>query len=277
MSNISPKLAEQAALQAANAASESLMTNFGHAGSGKRASVDAWMKSPGALLTEADLAADKAISDALTSSGVDAALLSEESRTGDVSGDASWLVDPLCGTVPFRSGLPHWGLSIALRTGDELSVGVLAVPPRDMTLSTATGHGVSLNGEPFQCEDPGLPFGEAVVGLEIDSGDWKRMLSAAPDGSRGIDWVTQVDNVATLISAAYPISLVCTGGMSGVVFYKVDSVHVAAGAAIAEELGIRVTDENGNRLDWRSQEPYPVVVFAWPSIHAELLAAMRHS
>ena len=66
-------------------------------------------KGPGDVVTDADIASDKAIADVLTRSGVPGNILSEESRTDKGDGQLTWLIDPLCGTLPFSTGLPHWG------------------------------------------------------------------------------------------------------------------------------------------------------------------------
>jgi myo-inositol-1(or 4)-monophosphatase len=235
-----------------------------------------WMKSPGALVTEADIAADKVISASLLGSGTDASLVSEESSSGDSSNKQSWLVDPLCGTVPFRSGMPHWGINITLRHEDRLAVGVIALPESHRVLAATAGGGVTLNGNPFEGHDPELPLNEATIGFEIDGGDeWTRLLAPGSSGVSPLAWPGSIGHINTFASAAYPLALVCTGGMSGVVFYTIDSVHLAAGALIAQELGAAVSDDRGNPLDWRSTDPHPVAVIAWPSVHVALIKAMR--
>ena len=273
MSDFSYDVALKAARSAAEAAASSLMINFG-----RRDSLNTWMKSPGALVTDADLAADRAIAESLAGTGLDAAVLSEESSSGDASGELTWLVDPLCGTVPYRSGMPHWGVNIALRKGAELAASVVALPALSKMLAATAGRGVTLNGEQFVGADPGLPLHEATVGLEVDGGaEWLRLLGSDKTSESQLRWPGSVSHTNTFASAAYPIAQVCMGGMSGVVFYKIDSMHFAAGALIAQELGAIVSDEHGNPLDWRSTDSYPVALVAWPSIHAALLDAMQGS
>ncbi len=251
------------------------MVDFERNRNGRGAELKTWMKSPGALVTEADIAADKAIAASLLNSGVDAALISEESRSGEGPENITWLVDPLCGTVPFRAGMPHWGVNIALRQGGQLLAGVIALPHSEQVLAGAAGEGVTLNGEPLEARDPGLPLSESVVGMETDGGaEWTRLLGPEQNGVSQLAWPGAISHHNTFASAAYPMSLVCTGGMSGVVFYVIDSVHLAAGALIAQELGVIVSDERGDPLDWRSEEAFPVAAVAWPSVHADLIGAI---
>ena len=265
----------EAALAASSAASASLMAEFQRMRTGD-SDLKAWNKSPGALVTEADIAADRAIAASLTSQGDGSQIISEES-TSDGDGAGVWLVDPLCGTVPFRSGMPHWGVNIAYRTDAELVAGVIAVPALDETLAAAAGEGATLNGKPVAGRDPGLPADEAIVGLEIDGMDeWRRLLTTDNRGETQVSWAGRVGHTNTFCSAAYPLYLVCTGGVSGVVFYRIDPVHLAAGAMIAGELGAVVSDGDGNPINWRSNDTIEIAVVAWPSIHPHLMNALRH-
>lgn len=264
------EMALKAAIAAADAAEKTLLKDFQREGG-----LEAWNKSPDALVTEADLRSDKAIAEAFKSAGAEGAVLSEESVTGDTSGDLTWLVDPLCGTVPYRLGAVHWGTNIALRRGDRLEVAALSMPALGERLVASAGHGVTLNDKPFAGRDPGLPLDEAVIGLEVDgAAEWTRLLTPDAHGKTAVSWLGSVSRNNTFSSAAYPIGLVCLGRMSGVVFYEIDLVHLAAGALVAQELGVIVSDEHGQPLDWTSGETCPVAVLSWPSVHDELIKAM---
>ena len=65
------------------------------------------------------------------------------------------------------------------------------------------------------------------------------------------------------------------GRLAAAVFYKIAPMHIAAGACIAVELGLRVTDFLGRDLDWNSVEDLPIVVMGWPEIHGQLIDAMN--
>ncbi|MBQ10845.1 MAG: hypothetical protein CMJ45_04775 [Planctomyces sp.] len=53
------------------------------------------------------------------------------------------------------------------------------------------------------------------------------------------------------------------------------NVHTAASVVIARELGVRVTDENGNEALWASDTPGKYLVFAWPRTHEAMMDALR--
>jgi hypothetical protein len=75
---------------------------------------------------------DVAIEDAVRGIVADAlgfAMIGEE-RGGEASADGSpyWLVDPICGTRNFASGIPLYCVNLALVEGDEVTVAVVGDP-----------------------------------------------------------------------------------------------------------------------------------------------------
>jgi myo-inositol-1(or 4)-monophosphatase len=258
-----------AANSAAAAASKVLLARFRPDNSNP---LDSFYKSPNALVTDADLASDRAISEALKTAGVPGRILSEESETV-LSGDndsLTWLVDPLCGTVPFSTGMDHWGVNIALRSAGELVVASLPLPSLGEQLSATRGNGVIRNGEPLVSTSPRENLAESTIGLEIDGPDeWRRKLAS------GLEWIPTVSQINTFASTAYPMAMICMGRLPAAVFYGIEPVHVAAGTMIASELGVLVTDDSGVDINWSEDGELPVVVIGWPVIHEQLIAAMN--
>jgi myo-inositol-1(or 4)-monophosphatase len=267
-SEINLQLILSAADSAAESASEVLLARFRAEESD---ALDTFYKSPNALVTDADLAADKAILLALQAAGAPGRILSEESETKLSDDDGlTWLVDPLCGTVPFSTGMDHWGVNIALRRGGELIAASLPLPSLGERLSATKGGGALRNGKPFTAFSPRTKLSESTVGLEVDGPEeWRTRLKS------DLDWIPSVSQINTFASAAYPIALVCLGRLPAGVFYGIEPMHFAAGAMIASELGVRVTDEHGDPIDWSKDDELSVVVIGWPEIHSQLIAAMR--
>ena len=261
----------EAALDASSAATEALMGRFSTLGAGK---IRRWMKSPGALVTEADVEADRVIAETLDAHGVPGDIWSEESRSDRGGGDAAWLIDPLCGTVPFSNGMPHWGVNIALRRGGEIELGVISIPHAKERLAAVRGRRVARNGSPWSPTPVTGELAGLTVGLEIDGGpEWKRLLEIG-----SLDWLEAVGQANIFSSAAYPLAQLCAGRLAAVVFYGVqEPVHVAAGVCIAYELGIEVTDARGEPIDWSKNDQIPMVAFGWPEPHRQLIEAMGRS
>ncbi len=129
------------ALAAARAAATELMGRFGRAPRG------VWTKSgPTDPVSEADVAAERAIRDVLASRRPGDAILGEE---GGASGDGAlcWVIDPLDGTVNFLFGVPQFAVSVACQDGHGSLVGVVLDPPVHDECFTATRSGAArLNG-----------------------------------------------------------------------------------------------------------------------------------
>lgn len=58
----------------------------------------------------------------------DHTIVGEESDASITSSDYAWYIDPIDGTIPFRNGLPEFGISIGLLYKNEPVVGVIARP-----------------------------------------------------------------------------------------------------------------------------------------------------
>jgi myo-inositol-1(or 4)-monophosphatase len=256
-----------AADSAAAAASETLLARFRP---DSKKPLDTFYKSPNALVTDADLASDRAITDALVRAGAPGRILSEESESSlSDDGSLTWLVDPLCGTVPFSVGMDHWGVNIALRREGDLLAASLPLPSLGERLSATRCGGVFRNGEPFTAGSPREKLSESTVGLEVDGGDeWRRRLAS------GLEWIPAASQINTFASAAYPMAQLCLGRLPAAVFYGIEPVHLAAGAMIAGELGVLVTAGDGGAIDWSRDDELAVVVAGWPGVHEQLIDVM---
>ena len=101
---------------------------------------------------------------------------------------------------------------------------------------------------------------------------WRLLLKEG-----GLDWVPRVGQANGFSSAAYPLMLVATGRMAAVVFYRIEPMHVAAGALAAMMLGANATDGDGDAIDWSRDDELPMVVVGWPRVHGQLITAIAES
>src|SRR4051812_40022566 len=123
------------ALEAARAGADVLVPRFG------RERAMGSKSSPTDLVSEADLASERAIREVIASARPEDGVLGEEG-TGDVPGTSGlrWVVDPLDGTVNYLFGHPQWCVSVAVQAGDETLAGVVDDPlPREGFRATADG------------------------------------------------------------------------------------------------------------------------------------------
>ena len=73
--------------------------------------------TPTDLVSEADLASERAIRALLAERRPDDGFVGEEGGSQDGTSGLEWVVDPLDGTVNFLFGIPQWCVSVAVRDG----------------------------------------------------------------------------------------------------------------------------------------------------------------
>src|SRR5918912_1144786 len=124
--------------------------------------------TPTDLVSDADLAAGRAIRDVLRARRPGDAILGEEG--GDVAGTTGvrWVVDPLDGTVNYLFGLPQWCVSVAC----EGRAGAILDPIRDEMFEVVVGESAATLGgaplEPSARED--LTTALVATGFSYDAG-----------------------------------------------------------------------------------------------------------
>jgi fructose-1,6-bisphosphatase/inositol monophosphatase family enzyme len=80
---------------------------------------------------ELDVRTQALITDDLLTAFPDHAIYGEEGVAGNQASEWQWIVDPIDGTVNYFYGIPHFCISIALRRGDDILLGVILDPMRD--------------------------------------------------------------------------------------------------------------------------------------------------
>ncbi len=104
--------------------------------------------TPTDLVSEADLASQRAIRDLLAARRPDDGFIGEEEHLAQEGASGlSWVVDPLDGTVNFLFGIPQWCVSVAVRDSAGVLAGAVYDPNRS-ELFTATRSGPALLAGP---------------------------------------------------------------------------------------------------------------------------------
>lgn len=62
----------------------------------------------------------------------------------------SWVIDPLCGSIPYARGVADFIVSVSLMKGREPQIGVVYDPVRNELFSAVKDMGAWLNGKPIQ-------------------------------------------------------------------------------------------------------------------------------
>ncbi len=158
------ELEELAALMA-EAAREELMGRFRQVGSME--------KADGSLVTEADLAMQARVEQALREHRPEIPLLGEEMAAEqqqallEKPGEGLWILDPLDGTTNYAAGIPYFAVSLALMDNEGVRLGLIHDPVRAETFSAERGHGAWLNGEPLTATKQERTIRECVAEVDL--------------------------------------------------------------------------------------------------------------
>jgi myo-inositol-1(or 4)-monophosphatase len=179
-----------------------------------------------------DVRAQDQITQCLLGRFPDHALYGEEGIAGNDRSDWQWIVDPIDGTVNYFYGLPHYCISIALRRGDEMQLGVIYDPSRDELWQTVKGGPSLLNGRAIRVSDR-ESLGDAIVsiGFSKSKATINAGLQLLPK------YVERVRKCRLMGSAALDLAYVATGRLDAYIEQSVSLWDVAAGKMLVENAG----------------------------------------
>jgi len=214
-------------------------------------------KSDGSLCTEADLAAQAALSGMLRDIApypvLGEEMPVERQKALWLSGnDGLWCVDPIDGTFNFVNGLPYFAVSVALLREGKPELGVVYDPVADEMFYAEKGKRAFLNGEalPIKTYCPELGGAMACVDFKRLDRTMRERLAVSPPyrsqrnfGASALDWC---------YVAAGRIDVYLHGGQK--------LWDYAAGSLILEEAGGAMCTPDNDDF-WRG-EPWQRAVIA---------------
>lgn len=198
-------------------------------------------KSPRDLVTDADVAVEVYLKEALGKAYPEYGFWGEESGQSD-NQSSRWIVDPIDGTHSFSRGQYFWSISVALEIDQELIAGSVYAPALDDLYIAAKGKGASKNGKVIlvssesSLADSMIATGFACLRSYLEENNLDRFARIAQKttGQRRFG------------SAAMDLCLVADGQVDAFWEQELNLYDVAAGALIAKEAGGTVTDFKGN-------------------------------
>ena len=130
-------------IKAAEKASRALIRDFGEI-----EKLQVSIKGPNDFVSNADLKAEKIIIEELKKARPYYSIISEEdgSETNKDKNN-TWIIDPIDGTTNFLHGVPHFAISIALRSGDEIVSGLIYDPIKDEMFYAEKDNGAFFNNQ----------------------------------------------------------------------------------------------------------------------------------
>ncbi|MEA2427748.1 MAG: monophosphatase [Thermoleophilaceae bacterium] len=214
------------------------------------------------MVSDADRAAEEAISRLLRAERPDDGLLGEEGLSAAGSSGRRWVVDPLDGTTNYLYRYRAWCVSVALEdAAGEGLVGVVHDPLAGETFTAARGGGAFLNGSAIRVRDAGQ-LGRALVATgfgydpDVRAGQAEVLRRVLP----------RVRDVRRAGAAALDLCHVAAGRLDGYYERGVKPWDIAAGSLIVVEGGGVVVPLVGGR---------PGVAAAGPALVEALAGLVR--
>ena len=100
------------------------------------------------FVTNADLKVEKIIIEELKKARPDFSFISEENGIKkNKNTNNTWIIDPIDGTVNFLHGVPHFAISIALKSNKEIISGLIYDPIKDEMFFAEKNNGAFLNNQ----------------------------------------------------------------------------------------------------------------------------------
>jgi len=244
----------EAAAREAGALARELLTN----------KLEVHSKGPLGPVTNIDYAVDALLAERLLNARPDYGWLSEETpddperRLGKAR---TFMLDPIDGTAALVGRVPQWTISIGIVEGERAFAGAIYNPMTDELFLGAQGVPATLNGRRVRASLRDALEGARIIGQASRfaarkwPAPWPRM------------------EIIERQSIAYRMALVAAGmGDAALLFGYKNEWDIAAGAAIVEAAGGRVSDLWGEPLVFNQPDPRaPGVAATGAALHALII------
>ena len=227
-------------------------------------------KAPKDLVSEADLASQRAIYEVIHGKFPDHDFLGEEEDPSEIAqreAEFRWIVDPLDGTVNYVHRLPAYSVSVALERRGELQVGVVYDPSADECFSAVRGEGAFLNGAKISVSDC-ESLRTALVAASLSPG----VARDSEEVDRFLDVLVECQALRRMGSAALNLAYLAAGRLDAYWGTSVKVWDVAAGLLLVREAGGLMSGVEGEPFDL--SRPH-FAAAATPALHAELVATLK--
>jgi len=231
---------------------------------------DADLKSRNDWVSRADRESEAAIVTFIRDHCPKDAILGEE---GGISAEGTsgrtWIIDPLDGTSNYLQHFPVWSISIAVKTDEEITTGVVHEPLRDLFFTAERGAGAFRNGQRMYVSNQetldgsflatGFPF-RAQQFVTVYCAIFQEVISVAKGVRRGG-------------SAALDLAYTAAGIFDGFFELHLSPWDIAAGSLLVTEAGGVFSDFSGGDR-WLERGN---VAGASAGVHRDLLRVLaRH-
>ena len=213
-------------IKASEKASKILIRDFGEV-----EKLQISVKGPSDFVSNADTKAEKIIINELIKAKKNYSILSEECGS-KVNSDSEnvWIIDPIDGTTNFLHGVPHFAISIALKSNNEIISGLIYDPIKDEMFYAEKDNGAFFNNQRIKVSK-------------------KKDLEACLFGTGGKEKIEVGLITRKSGSAALDMAYVAAGRYDGYFQNNLNLWDIAAGVIIVKEAGGIINDINLSEND----------------------------
>ena len=216
-------------IKASEKASKALIRDFGEV-----EKLQVSVKGPSDFVTNADIKSERIIIEELTKSKKNYSIISEEGNNNSNNDkDNYWIIDPIDGTTNFLHGVPHFAISIALKSKNEIVSGLVYDPIKDEMFYAEKNNGAYFNNQRIRVSN-------------------KNKLENCLFGT-GDNQIKEIktNNIKTrnLGSAALDMAYVASGRLDGYFQKNLNIWDIASGIILIKEAGGIINDIDINKYE----------------------------
>jgi myo-inositol-1(or 4)-monophosphatase len=236
---------------------------------GRQGADDVRSKGGRDIVTAADVAVEDLIRGVLSEAPGAAVIGEERGGQAPACGSAYWLVDPICGTRNYASGIPLYSVNVALVEDGQVTVAASGDASAGDVHVAERGRGawVQRNGAEHRLTASGQ---SRTVVIEVGGCEGAARRERAARGTAAAITADSWDLLA--LGSTLSLPYVAAGRVAGYVVFWASALHTAAGSLLAAEAGATVTDIDGHPWTISSDS---VIASADPGLHADLLDVAR--
>ena len=189
------------------------------------------VKGPSDFVSSADIKTEKIIINELIKAKKNYSILSEEGGS-KINKDSKnvWIIDPIDGTTNFLHGVPHFAISIALKSDNEIVSGVIYDPIKDEMFYAEKNNGAFFNNQRIKVSK-------------------KKDLTSCLFGTGGKEKIETDLITRKSGSAALDMAYVAAGRYDGYFQNNLNLWDIAAGIIIVKEAGGTINEINLSEND----------------------------